>query len=249
MPSSAKRNSAQLAVALLVIVILSGCTIRSISDSGYYADASRRGASASNPYYRGELNEFDLLGIDPKAAISEADIQKSIASKNRLTVRKGSALMLIQSGAMIPDDIMVKELEKYYNIAVFTGVPVEAGTPGNSYANAIRLAAAKGGYEQIVVYWGLLESGRENLVTKTVSWVPIVGWALPDETQRMRTRMKVAVVDVRSGRWDMFSPEPFEDTDASAALTRAQSDQAQVTILKEPAYKSVVDNLVKRYSR
>lgn len=239
----------RLLVLFLVIVLVSACGTRSISDSGYYADSDRRGTRAGNPFYRGELSEFDVLGIDPQISITEADIQKAFATKARIKVPKGSSIMLIQSGAMIPDDAMVKGLEKYYNVSVFTGVPGEGGAKGNSYAMALRLAAAKGGYENMLVYWGLLETGRENLATKAVSWVPVVGWALPDETQRMRIRMKVAIVDVRSGQWDMFSPEPFEDVGASGLYTRISSDQAQVATLKDKAYKSTVEDLVKRYSR
>jgi hypothetical protein len=234
---------------VLLVVIISACSVRSISDSGYYADSDRRGGRASNPFYRGELSEFDVLGIDPKVPVTEAEIEKALTAKSRITIPKGSSIMVIQSGAMIPDDVMVKGLEKYYNVSVFTGVPGEGGAQGKSYAMALRLAAAKGGYEKMMVYWGLLESGRENLATKAVSWVPIVGWALPDETQRMRIRMKVAIIDVRSGQWDMFSPEPFEDSGASALYTRISSDQAQVEALKDKAYKSTVDDLVKRYSK
>lgn len=238
-------------VFILVILAgwLSACGTRSISDSGYHADSDRRGARGSNPFYQGELSEFDVLGIDPKTPITEADIQKAFAAKSRITMPKGSSIMLIQSGAMIPDEIMVKGLERYYNVSVFTGVPGAGGAQGNSYAMALRLAAAKGGYDKMMVYWGILETGRENLATKAVSWVPIVGWALPDENQLMRIRMKVAIVDVRSGQWDMFSPEPFEDLGFSGLYTRVSSDQAQVMTLKDKAYKATVEDLVKRYSK
>src|SRR5688572_29650536 len=102
---------------LVVVMILAGCGVRSISDSGYYADSDRRGAGGSSLFYRGELSEFDVLGIDPKLAVTEADIQKAFAAKSRITVPKGSSIMLLQSGAMIPDDAMVKGLEKYYNVS------------------------------------------------------------------------------------------------------------------------------------
>lgn len=236
-------------IFLSLALFLAACGVRSISDSGYYADSDRRGGRASNPYYRGELNEFDLLGIDPKVAVSDEQIQKSFAAKTRIAIPKGSSMMVIQSGAMIPDDVMSTALEKYFNVAVFTGVPAENGAQGPSYATALRLAAAKGGYEKLLVYWGILETGRQNLATKAVSWVPIVGWAVPDQSQRMRIRMKIAVIDVRSGQWEMFAPEPFEDSDTSALYTRVSSDQAQVATLKDKAYKATVEDLVRRYSR
>lgn len=236
-------------LACLLVLTLAGCGVRSISNSGYYADSDRGYAQRNNPFYKGELNEFDVLGIDPKAPIAEADIQKSLAEKLRIVVSKGSSIMLIQSGAMIPDEDMVKGMEKYYNVAVFTGVPAGGGIPADAYAKALRLAAAKGGYEKLMVYWGLLETGREDLATKAVSWLPFIGGAIPDQTQRMRIRMKVALVDVKSGQWDMFSPPPFEESDFSGRYSRMASDQAQVAILKTQAYNATVEDLVKRFSK
>lgn len=155
--------------------------------------------------------------------------------------------MLVQSGAMIPDDSMVTNLERYFKVAVFTGVPNDSVERSN-YAKTLRLAAAQGGYENILVYWGLLESAQENLATKSVSWVPIVGWVLPDESQHMRIRLKVALIGVKTGSWDMFSPEPFSDEAYSAMFSREGSDQAQVATLKEKAYIAAVEDLVKRYA-
>lgn len=243
------RSLRNFCVLLLAAVVIAGCGTRSISNSGYYADSDRGYGQKNSPFYKGELNEFDVLGIDPKSSITEADIQKSLAAKSRITVSKGSSIMLIQSGAMIPDEDMVKGMEKYYNVSVFTGVPTEGGTPGDAYAKALRLAAAKGGYEKLMVYWGLLETGREDMATKIVSWIPFIGGAIPDQTQRMRIRMKVAIVDVKSGQWDMFSPPPFEDTDASGRYSRVSSDQSQVAVLKAKAYNATVDDVVKRFSK
>jgi hypothetical protein len=96
---------------------------------------------------------------------------------------------------------------------------------------------------------GPLDYNVSAFTGAAVSWVPIVGWALPDETQRIPIRMKFAIVDVRSGQWDMFSLEPFEEVAARALYTRVWSDQAQVATLKDKAYKSTVEYLVKRYSK
>jgi hypothetical protein len=79
--------------------------------------------------------------------------------------------------------------------------------------------------------------------------VTLVGRALPDETQRMRIRMKVVIVGAHSGQLEMLSSEPFEVLGASAFYTRVSSDQAQVATPKDKAYKSTVKDLVKRYSR
>jgi hypothetical protein len=233
----------------LIVATLIGCGTRSISNSGFNAESDRGYGQRNSPFYKGELNELDVLGIDSKSAISEEDIQRAISSKARMTLQKGSSVMLIQSGAMIPDEDMVKGMEKYYNVSVFTGVPREGGDSGGGYSRALRLAAARGGAEKLIVYWGLLETGREDLATKAISWFPFVGGVITDETQRMRIRMKVAVVEVKSGQWDMFSPEPFDDSGSSGRYSRVSSDQAQVAVLKGKAYKATADDVVKRYSK
>ncbi|HWS01870.1 MAG TPA: aminopeptidase [Gammaproteobacteria bacterium] len=236
-------------ILLLVLsILLAGCGSRSISNSGYYADSDREYSKHSDPSYKGELSEFNVLGIDPNAAVAESDIATALATKQRFAIAKGSTIMLIQSGTMIPDDLMVKSLEKYYNVAVFTGVPQQADSSANNYSRSLRLAAARGGAEKLVVYWGVLETGTENLATKVVSWVPFVGGVLPDQNQRMRIRLKLAVVDVKTGQWEMFTPEAFEDVDSSGRYSRVSSDQAQVAVLKEKGYAAAVDDLVKRYA-
>lgn len=251
MKSSYWRNLYHFCILISTAVLIAGCGTRSISNSGYYADSDRGYQQRNSPFYKGELNEFDVLGIDPKSPITDTDIQKSMAAKSRITVLKGSSIMLIQSGAMIPDEDMVKGMENYYAVLVFTGVPndKEKGTPGDVYAKALRLAAARGGCEKLVVYWGLLETGQENMATKIVSWIPFIGGAIPDQSQKMRIRMKVAIIDVKSGQWDIFSPPPFEDTTPSGRYSRISSDQNQVAILKSKAYTATIDDIVKRFSK
>jgi hypothetical protein len=236
----------------LMLLALAACGTRSISDSGYYADSDRAGPGAHNPFYKGELSELDVLGIDRSREIPDSEIEAALAAKQPLMLRKGSSLLLVQSGAMMPDDAMVRAFERYYTVGVFSGVPDGASGPAaqsGPYAKALRLAAAQGGYETIVAYWGVLETAQENLVTKTVSWVPIIGSVIPDETQQMRIRLKVAIVDVKSGQWEMFAPEPIADDSLSARLNRISSDQQQVALLKDAAYAASAEDFVKRYAQ
>ncbi|MGV8074896.1 MAG: hypothetical protein AB2L11_10125, partial [Syntrophobacteraceae bacterium] len=237
-----------VSTVVLVVLMLSGCSSpRSISDSAYRDETRNQAQAPANPFYKGELSEFEVLGISPETKITEEEINKAFEVRQRFILTKGSSIMLVQSGAMIPDEPMVKALEKYYNVSVFSGIPMDHGA--NDYAMSLRLAAAKGGYGRIVAYWGLLETAQKNLGTKAVSWVPFIGGAIPDEGQEMRIRLKVAVVDVMSGQWDMFSPEPFQDSALSAHYTRESSDQGQVASLKTKAYEGAAEDLVKRYSK
>lgn len=232
---------------MLAALVFSGCATRSISDSGYRNASGYRTEGSSNPFYKGELSEFEILGINSETKITQDEVSRAFESKQRLTLQKGSSILLIQSGVMIPDEPMVKAMEKYYNVSVFSGVPVTKSD--NNYAMSLRLAAAKGGYEKIIAYWGLLETAQKGLGTKVVSWVPFVGGVIPDESQEMRIRLKVAIIDVKSGQWDIFTPEPFHDATTSAHYMRESSDQGQVFMLKAKAYEATVEDVIKRYSK
>ena len=230
-------------------VLLAGCTTtRSISDSGY-RDSSHHGAAHTGPTFKGELSEFDVLGVRRGGVITDEEINKALEASSRVRVRKGSSVLLIQSGAYQPDFPMTQALGKHVNVVPFSG-QYESGTENTnaSYAKALRLAAARSGCESVICYWGTLESARRNLETKTVSWVPVVGWVLPDEKQYMRIRLKLAIVDVRSGNWTMFSPEAFDSKSLSSMLNKEAADQGQVEKLKRLAYEKAAEDVIKIYA-
>jgi hypothetical protein len=93
----------------------------------------------------------------------------------------------------------------------------------------------------------MLHSDNDRLPTKTVSWVPLVHWFVPDEEQHMRIQLKVALVDVRSGNWSVFSPKSFEDARITTSPARGAVDQKQVERLKKLAYEASVTELVQNY--
>jgi hypothetical protein len=243
-------------------VLLSGCdrTVRPISNSAYVGKETHHHRSAQPPLdpafqYRGELSEFDVLGITPGTIASENAIRRALDNAKRVKLHSDSSLLLIQSGAAFPDGGMVTELSKHFQVVPFSGVPPATETPSQtdslypqSYSRLLRLAAAKGGNDTIVCYWGILESETENLATKTVSWVPMVNWMLPDQKQHMRIRLKVALIDVRAGNWTVFSPKPFDDSRISRSPRRGAVDQKQVERLKSDAYAASAKELVRLYS-
>lgn len=246
MKKNKKIAQISLVPILVLLIALSGCGVRSISDSGYRAE-HRGNAGAGNPFYSGELSEFAVLGIDPGVAASQEEINRSQAGKQKLILPKGSSLMLVQSGALMPDEEMLRALEQYYDVAAFSGVPT--GRDGGNYATALRLAAAKGGCDTIMVYWGTLETAQKSKGTKALSWMPFVGGMIPDEAQEMRIRLKVALIDVKTGQWEAFSPRPFQDTAVSARYSREFADQGQVADLKASAYADAVDTMMKKYAQ
>ncbi|MFD2265476.1 hypothetical protein ACFSM5_21420 [Lacibacterium aquatile] len=236
------------------LLVLAACSTRSISDSGYKGEGSSYTASAYA--YKGELSPYDILGVDLDRPITEEDIARAMAARKPIQVKKGSSIMLVQSGAAIPDSDMVAALERSYSVATFSGVPAfPAGAdqkvvqtlPKDQYAKLFRLAAAKGGYETIIVYWGLLEAGTQSGATKAVSWVPFVGASIPDQFQTMRIRLNMAVIDTRTGQWETFAPSAFTDEALSSSRSRAASDQEQVALLKKQAYDGAAEALARKY--
>jgi hypothetical protein len=243
---------------IMLGVLLTGCGHRafSISHSQYKPQSSygqhpmSRAGSDPDFDYKGELSEFDVLGITRGELASEAQIRQTLDNSTTVKLPPGSAVLLIQSGAFIPDAPMVTELSKEFRVIPFSGVPpLRAGrVDAESYSKSLRLTAARAGAEAIVCYWGMLESESQHLVTKTVSWVPVVNWIVPDEKQHMRIRLKIALIDVRTGKWAVISPQSFESERISTSPTRGAVDQKQVGRLKEKAYQQSAKEVVSLYS-
>ena len=79
--------------------------------------------------------------------------------------------------------------------------------------------------------------------------MPIVHWVVPDEKRHMRIRLKVALLDVRSGNWSVFSPKPFADARLTTSPRRGAVDQKQVQRLKQLAYEATVAELVQTHTQ
>lgn len=243
-------NIRMMAALVLFALALGGCA-RSISNSGY-VDPDYPYQSVGNPLYRGEIDELDLIVPPSTAGAATNDIAKALAVSDPVRADLGASLLVVQSGAIIPDAPMMQALGSHFRPAPFSGLPSQrgdstAGQPG-SYGERLRLAAANGGYRQILVYWGMLETAQINGPTKIISWVPIVGSFVPDESQKMRIQLKAVLIDVASGRWRMFQPMPLEDSAISAEINRESSDQDQVALLKEAGYAGLA-NLVAQSGR
>ena len=232
---------------ILVVALVSiSCKTRSISNSDY----------GGNWGYRGELSELEVLGVDANKQISEEDIKAALSTKTKVSLKRGDRIVLVQSGAQFPDGPVLEELKPYYSVIPLSGVPVrderyrrreDEGTK-QPIDKSLRLAAAKSGARTLIVYWGILETGREDHGTKTISWVPVIGRIIPDEKQKMRIRLKAAVIDVASGAWEFVIPEVYNDARTSARVNREESDQDQVTLLKAKAYKALASDLLKRFN-
>ena len=227
----------------LILVSTYGCASRSISDTGY-SQSERRGYYKSEVESK-ELEELVVLGIDKKQAINQGAIEKALTNFKKINIPKDSSILLVQSGSEFPDSVMIESLSDYWNVNQVSGDSRKYKE--SNLNNVLRYTAATGGNGSIFVYWGIVETSEKNLGTKNVSWVPIVGWSLPDEVTNMRIRLKFAVIDVKTGNWQLFQPKPVEEEFFSSIMNREDKDQEKVIELKKLVYKKAAEELHKKF--
>ncbi len=211
---------------LAAALLLAGCSTTSISSpyGGY------------NAFYQGELNEIDLIGPTSGTNVSGAEIAAVLNGTRPPSPNRAEPIMLIQSGAILPDQEMAAALGPDFQVVPFSGVPPKEP---DAYGQRLRMIAALGGYRQILCYWGALEAQRQDGITKALSWVPVLGAAVPDETRRLRIDLKAVLIDVESGRWRAYRAPPLENEIQTARIERADAEIDQVTRLKTEAYKAL----------
>ncbi len=170
---------------------------------------------------------FHVVPFSGVAAEPKVEVHEQWRSRTR------NAVIITESG----NSTIPLSAEKYE-----TKKPAEKEK--GSYSRFLRLAAARAGAEAIICYWGILESENERMVTKTISWLPGASWVVPDEREHLRIRIKMAVVDVKTGSWTVLSPEPLEEKTWSASSRRAAVDQKAVESMKAKAYQMTVARLM-----
>ncbi len=238
-----KTTVSAFACALALLFTASGCLSRSISGGS----GGRSLQSQSTEMYGGEFSESEVLGLYSEESLSEMQIKQALDAASKISVAKGSKVMLIQSGARVPDPAMIRAFERSYSVSVFSGIADPSLSRG-SYSRSLRMAAARSGSQKVVCYWGKVESAVRELETKIVSWLPVVGQIVPDKAQKMRIQLKIAVIDVRTGAWDIYSSKTFEDLSVSAKISRESSDQGQIEELKKKVYQAASEEFSTRYS-
>ena len=199
--------------SVTVLLLLAGCASRPISNSGY----SRHGYGGGNPLYRGELSEFDVLGVRAGASVTEEAIRAALDERpERITLRRGDPVLLIQSGALMPDEEMIAHLERDLSVTVFTGIPERED--GTQLASSLRLDG-RAAYRTI--WWPACWNRHAELATKTVSGA--------DHGYGCRTNRHADQAEggaMTCVAREMFTPD-LRGQEHERAVNRRNSDQAQ----------------------
>jgi len=239
------KTNALLVGSVAFAIFLTACQ----TNSGYKtADFSSEKMYKKNAH-TAQLRENEVLGIKTDENLSDSDIKRVLDETAALKIKPGSSLLLVQSGVTAPDKEMVAELSHFFTVIPYTGIPSEISSSDSDVAlsKALRLAAAQSKAENILVYWGNLEMKRDDLPTSIVSWVPVVDFMVPDEYQKLRMSLKVAVIDVRTGNWARFRTEPVEGDMVTTRYAREHNMHWPYESFKQRLYASASQKLRSGY--
>jgi hypothetical protein len=202
------------------MLLLAACETRSLSQP--YADRW------SNRAYWGEMNEWDVVG----SALPPGQNVPAV------TLRKGQRVLLVQSGAQLPDDGMRMAVGKHFQVDGASGI----STDPTESEHGLRGAAARGGYDLVIAYWGTIEVEREA-IGSVAAWVPVVNiWATTSE-QKARLRLRMIVLDTKTGSWRTVEAAPQSSVMVSSLASYGSDDSQQMKDLKATAYQAAGEAL------
>lgn len=256
--------------------LLTGCARTSSIDARKTGSASHREEIPPSS----QLTDQDVFGNELTLEITEEDIQNAVEeAQGQFKIPLNSAVVLVKSGSHAPDAMMQKEMQRYYQVSTFSGMPaarkkrpvqsaisekeIQADTTTTddfaaarnsvinaNYMQAMRYIAAKGRQKAIVVYWDELEAGKYNAATKEVVWKKYTGEKLSGSS--LRYLIRFALVDVATGEWSTYTPANIEAVAVPLTdKTDGKTDvtEQQITSLEQKTFQMVVSDLVNRYSK
>lgn len=210
-------------VLIAITLLIAGCTTsnRSISQYQYGYNFS----------YGGEMSQMNF--------IREISSSKTTGSSTPIHIVAGERVMVMQSGQLYPDASFLVHLNPKCDVIPMSGIPDK-----NRVQNTTLIDAAKaGGITKIVAYWGNIETTVKPKDSKAISWIPIAGYFVPDEDQKMRVSISAIVSDVSTGRWFNYTAHSSETKISHSGYTARAKDSEQVEKLKAEAYKNLITQL------
>lgn len=192
-----------LIAAATLAMAQTGCVVRVGPEAAPHAAHEKsRGRS-------GHFSEGEALGAVEEQPITESSIGAALDAKASLRLPRNSPVLVIQSGSSAPSKAFLDPLAGRMRAAGHTGVKQDLGSD-QPVSMLIRMAAARKQATHVVILWERLESSETGLLTELVSWVPVVDILVPDKYERLRLRLNVGILDVRSGLSTTFEVGPEE---------------------------------------
>lgn len=205
-----------------------------------------------------QLTDKDIFDEELDKEITDYDIQEAAYhAKKGFRVPLKSSIILAQSGAQVPDAYMQSALSNYYNVSVYNGFSKTKNSSNrrkdkeqlvnNNYMKLLRLIAAKGGQNTIIIYWGTIEKGDLDEKTNIVKWSQYEGGKLSSKTKALRYLLKFTLVDVTTGNWSSYSPVNIEINYVPHKIGSNITDALQIDELMKKSYDNAALLLSEKY--
>lgn len=209
-----------------------------------------------------QLTDKDIFDEELDKEITDYDIQEAAyQARNGFYVPVNSSIILVKSGATVPDAYMQSELAKFYRISTYNGF-ANTKRPSNrkkskdtenafnnNYMRQLRLIAAKGGQSTIIVYWGTVEKAVLNEKTNLFDWSPYDGTKLQTDTKLLRYLLRFTLVDVITGNWSTYSPVNLEVKYIDKKMNSNMTDALQIDRLIRQTDDNAILLLVDKYKK
>lgn len=244
----------------VTVCLISGCVPRSPIDAKK-TSSPRNENSSVNKNSSTLLEDKDIFGDETTLAVSDEDIQAALEDEV-FHVPMNSSVILVQSGSRAPEVAIQQEMDKYYKLSTFSGIPNnqkplscnkdENGESFSSknmnYMQALRYVAAKGHQKAIIVYQDILQTGKYDSATQSTIWSDFKNEKLTG-TVSLRYLVRFTLVDVATGDWANWTPVNYETIafPPQSGKTGEGNAEEKIAQLKQKTYAAVVKDLVNRY--
>lgn len=192
-----------LIAASTLAVSQTGCVVRVGPEAASHS--AQQNARGGADYF----SESEAFGAVDEQPITEAAIGATLDARGSLRLPRNSPVLVIQSGSGAPGQAFLTPLAGRMLAAGHTGVKQDLGKD-QPVSMLIRMAAARKQATHVVILWERLETTETGLLTELVSWAPVVDILVPDKYERLRLRLNVGILDVRSGLSTTFEVGPEE---------------------------------------
>lgn len=244
----------------VTVWLISGCVPRSPIDAKKTNSPSNENSSM-NKNRSTPLEDKDIFGDETTLAVSDEDIQTALEDEV-FHVPMNSSVILVQSGSRAPEAAIQQEMDKYYILSTFSGIPnnqkplscnkdengESLSSKNMNYMQALRYVAAKGHQKAIIVYQDILQSGKYDSATQSTIWSDFKNEKLAG-TVSLRYLVRFTLVDVATGDWANWTPVNFETIafTPQSGKTGEGDAEAKIAQLKQKTYAAAVKDLVNRF--
>ncbi|HNX04348.1 MAG TPA: hypothetical protein PKI32_02540 [Opitutales bacterium] len=166
----------------------------------------------------GQLSPRKVLGMAPFSHIDARDVRAELPHRRKFALREGGLVLVLQSGLEAPEKSFLSAMAQHCAAIPFSGVPStlytylrmapedlnynydDIGTGGSNVTTQWSVMSDKGAGASFTRMDLALRKAAEDTGAETI----VILWNKP--APRGVPAFRAAVMDVKSGRWEIVSP-------------------------------------------